>query len=164
MSLGRTTAKSSRRSPSPRESCRVTRLRIAFSVATTDDGVRLTVDGVARELSSTDAAALRAALGEAVGGREAFCRTAAVCRPDGSYGVARRDAQPAKVFDSLATLRRLYDRLPDRFTAADLGETAAALDTPVSGSRRQLVVRHLAEHPRFDCTLACRNPLTAEKC
>lgn len=143
--------------------CRVTRLGIAFSVATTDDGVRLTVDGVVHELSSADAAALRASLGETLAGRESFRRTAAVSRPDGSYGVARRDAEPAKVFDSLAALGRLYDRLPERFTAAELGETAATVDTPVTGSRRQLVVRHLAEHPQFDCTLACRNPLTAEK-
>lgn len=78
-------------------------------------------------------------------------------RPDGSYAVARRDGEPAKVFDGLAALRALYERLPDRFTASDVDGAS------VSGSRRQLLVRHLAEHPGFDCTLVRRNPLTAEK-
>jgi hypothetical protein len=80
-----------------------------------------------------------------------------VYRPDGSYAVARRGGEPAKVFDGLAELRALYRRLPDRFTASDVDGAS------VSGSRRQLLVRHLAEHPAFDCTLVRQNPLTAEK-
>jgi len=61
------------------------------------------------------------------------------------------------VFDDPADLRRLYDRLPERFTAADV--TAAG----VSGPRRHLLVRHVAEHPDFDCELAARQPLTVRK-
>jgi len=62
------------------------------------------------------------------------------------------------VFDEPEDMRRLYDRLPRQFTAADV--TAAG----VSGPRRHLLVRHVAEHPDFDCELASRPPLTVQKC
>lgn len=81
-------------------------------------------------------------------------------REDGRYEIRRRGADSAgnrKVFDSRAELRSVYDRLPDRFTATDVEHPS------VSGSRRHLVVRHLAEHPAFDCELVCRRPLTVEK-
>ncbi len=72
----------------------------------------------------------------------------------------RRGADSAgnrKVFDSFAAVGRLYESLPDRFGASDVDHPS------VSGSRRHLVVRHVAEHPAFDCELVCRRPLTVEK-
>ena len=76
------------------------------------------------------------------------------------YVVERRGADSAghrKVFDDPADLRRLYERLPARFTAEEV--TAAG----VSGPRRHLLVRHVAEHPGFDCDLVSRQPLTVQK-
>ena len=82
-------------------------------------------------------------------------------REDGSYVVSRRGADSAgnaKVFESFEHLRRLYGRLPDEFAAEDVGRAA------ITGSRRHMLVRHFAEHPEFDCTIASRNPLAVEKC
>jgi len=61
------------------------------------------------------------------------------------------------VFESFEVLARLYDRLPRTFTAEDVGRTG------LTGGRRHMLVRHLAEHPAFDCELARRQPLTARK-
>nr|WP_321112353.1 hypothetical protein [Halorussus salinisoli] len=87
-------------------------------------------------------------------------RTVGSHREDGSYVVSRRRAESAghrKVFESFAELRRLYDRLPGEFTAADVERTG------LTGGRRHMLVHHLAEHPAFDCELAKRQPLTARK-
>ncbi|UPW00202.1 hypothetical protein M0R88_17015 [Halorussus gelatinilyticus] len=61
------------------------------------------------------------------------------------------------MFEDFRELRRLFDRLPDEFSADDVGRTG------ITGSRRHMLVRHFAEHPSFDCTITRRNPLTAEK-
>ncbi len=81
-------------------------------------------------------------------------------REDGSYEVSRRSADSAgnaKVFPSFDALARLFDRLPDEFSAEDVGRTG------ITGSRRHLLIRHFAEHPDFACRISSRNPLTAEK-
>ncbi len=74
--------------------------------------------------------------------------------------VERRGAESAgnrKVFDSFRRLERLYDRLPGRFTAEAVGRTG------ITGSRRHMLVRHVAEHPAFACRIETRNPLTVIK-
>jgi len=120
----------------------------------------LAVDGRAHELTSDEAADLQDAVGEALTQRREFFRTEGVHREDGTYEVARRGADSAgnsKVFESFAALRRLFDRLPREFTAEDVGRSG------ITGSRRHMLVRHFAEHPDFECGIARRNPLTAEK-
>lgn len=62
------------------------------------------------------------------------------------------------MFDSFRACERLFRRLPAEFTAEEVGRTG------ITGSRRHMLVRHFAEHPGFDCAIARRNPLTAEKC
>ncbi|SEO72926.1 hypothetical protein SAMN04487948_104408 [Halogranum amylolyticum] len=61
------------------------------------------------------------------------------------------------MFASFAELRRLYGRLPTEFTAEDVGRSG------LTGGRRHMLVRHLAEHPAFGCELVSRQPLTARK-
>lgn len=61
------------------------------------------------------------------------------------------------MFDSQAAVDRLLARQPRTFTAEDL--TAAGL----TDGRRHLVLRHLVEHPRWDCELVSRQPLTARR-
>ena len=120
----------------------------------------MTVDGCSCELSRADAAQLQEVIGDALTERNEFFRTAGEHREDGSYVVERRGADSAgnaKVFESFEHLRRLYDRLPDEFGAEAVGRTG------ITGSRRHMLVRHFAEHPAFDCTIATRNPLAAEK-
>ncbi|GGL53081.1 DUF7528 family protein [Halocalculus aciditolerans] len=112
------------------------------------------------EVSRSDAAALCGELEDALTEREEFLHTACEHREDGGYVVERRNASSAghrKVFDSVDALCRLYDRLPDSFTADDLDAAG------VTGSRRHMLVWHFAEHPRFDCSLASKQPLTAAK-
>ena len=47
---------------------------------------------------------------------------------------------------------------------ADEGEGATAVEhAGLTGGRRHLLARHLAEHPAFDCELVARQPLTARK-
>nr|WP_205254516.1 hypothetical protein [Halorussus sp. JP-T4] len=120
----------------------------------------MAVDGCDYELSRDEAAQLQDAVGDALTQRREFFRTAGVHREDGTYEVSRRGADSAgnsKVFESFEVLGRLYDRLPDEFSADDVGRTG------ITGSRRHMLVRHFAEHPAFDCGIARRNPLTAEK-
>jgi hypothetical protein len=129
--------------------------------ATVDDAsILVSVGDDAVELTRAEADALRERLGDALAGTREFVHTSGQRRPDGSYVVARRNADSTgneTAFDGFADLVALYDGLPDRFTASDV-------DAPgISGSRRHLVVRHLAEHPRFDCRLSKRRPLTVEK-
>ncbi len=61
------------------------------------------------------------------------------------------------MFERVEALERLYDRLPDSFTAEDVGRTG------LTGGRRHMLVWHFAEHPGFDCELVSRQPLTVEK-
>jgi hypothetical protein len=137
------------------------RLLIGFfdgdvSVHESDDGVVVTVGDERRELSPGAAADLRAAIGDALARRHAFVRTVGERRPDGSYVVRRRDSEAtgnSVVFDSLGALVRLYERLPATVDAEAVGREG------VTGSRRHLVVWHLAEHPAFDCELVSRSPL-----
>ncbi|WP_049898439.1 DUF7528 family protein [Halococcus agarilyticus] len=114
----------------------------------------------AHSLDRDAAAALRGALGEALTERREYVHTVGTHRADGSYVVSRRGADSSghrKVFDGFADLREWYATLPATFTAADV-------DVPgVTGGRRHLLVRHVVEHPAFDCTLTARQPLTAEK-
>ncbi|WP_368408747.1 DUF7528 family protein [Haloarchaeobius amylolyticus] len=113
-----------------------------------------------RELTREEAIALQERIGDAIVDRTEYFRTAGAHRADGAYEVTRRAADSAgntKVFDSFAALERLYERLPDEFGAEAVGRTG------ITGSRRHLLVRHLAEHPAFDCEITCRRPLTATK-
>ncbi|MEF8830651.1 MAG: hypothetical protein V5A23_03845 [Halobacteriales archaeon] len=122
--------------------------------------MRLTVDDRSLRLSTDAARRLQERLADAVTGRREFLRTAGEHRPDGAYVVERRGADSSgnrKVFGSFAAFERLYERLPGRFTADDVGGAG------ITGSRRHMVVRHFAEHPGFDCSIATRNPLTVEK-
>ena len=122
------------------------------------DGVELSVDGDQFVLTRAAAAELRSAVGDALTERQSFARTAGVHRPDGSYVVERRNADAtgnSAVFDSFEKLRRVFEGLPDRFAAQDVG--------CVTGSRRHMVVWHFAEHPAFPATLASRRPLACEK-
>jgi hypothetical protein len=123
-------------------------------------GVAVHADGTELVLTREQADELRDALADALTARHEFVRTAGEHRADGSYVVERRNADSAghrKVFESLDCLRRLYHRLPDEFTADDVGRSG------LTGGRRHMVVWHLAEHPEFDCDLATRQPLTVEK-
>jgi len=132
----------------------------SLSVATNHERVVVTLADHVHELSRGEATALREALGEAMCERVEFFRTAGEYREDGSYVVSRRGANSAghsKVFESFEQLRRLYERLPREFTAEEVGRTG------LTGGRRHILVRHFAEHPAFDCTLAKRQPLTAHK-
>ena len=124
------------------------------------ESIVLAVDGRDYELTRDEAADLQEAVGDALTQRREFFRTECVHREDGTYEVARRGADSAgnsKVFESFAVARRLFERLPAEFTAEDVGRTG------ITGSRRHMLVRHFAEHPAFDCAIARRNPLTAEK-
>ncbi|MFB6123525.1 MAG: hypothetical protein ABEJ78_08710 [Haloferacaceae archaeon] len=131
-------------------------------MAVAADGADLTLvlDGAERPLSREAARALRDELADALTRREEFFRTAGEYREDGSYVVARCGVESSghrKVFDSFEGLRRLYDRLPPEFTAADVEHTG------LTGGRRHMVLRHFVEHPAFDCELVNRQPLRVRK-
>lgn len=132
-----------------------------LSVEQADDGaVRLTVGGETHTLSREQALALRGAVGDALDRRRELIRTVGHYRRDGSYAVARRSADSPgneQVFASFAALGALFAALPAAFGAEDAGEQG------LTGSRRHLLVRHLAEHPAFDCRLVSQRPLRAEK-
>ena len=120
----------------------------------------MTIDGQRHELSRDTATELSGAITDALVSREEFFRTAGEHREDGTYVVSRRGADSAgnrKVFTSFEELRRLYRRLPEEFSADDVGRTG------ITGSRRHMLVRHFAEHPAFDCRTISRNPLQAVK-
>ncbi|WP_368407851.1 DUF7528 family protein [Haloarchaeobius salinus] len=122
--------------------------------------MRLAVDGESYVLTPDSAAELRDQLAEALTRTHEFVHTTGTHREDGSYVVARRGADSAghsKVFERVDALERLYDRLPDNFTAEDVGRTG------LTGGRRHMLVWHFAEHPGFDCELVSRQPLTVEK-
>ncbi|WP_158056205.1 DUF7528 family protein [Halorussus halophilus] len=124
------------------------------------DSVTLTVGEDCHELTRAEADELRTALGEALTERREFLQTVGQHRDDGSYVVERKRANSSghrKVFESFDALRRLYERLPDEFTAEEVGQTG------LSGGRRHMLVHHFAEHPAFDCELARRQPLTGKK-
>ena len=111
-------------------------------------------------MSRAEASQLAEAIGDALESREEFFRTAGEYRADGSYVVSRRAADSAgneKVFESFDRLERLFERLPGEFDADDVGRTG------ITGSRRHMVVRHLAEHPAFDCRTVSRKPLRVRK-
>lgn len=125
-----------------------------------EGAVVLAVGETTRELSPARAVELRAALGAAVAGRREFVHTAGRRRPDGSYVVERRGADSpgnSVRFDSFEALRRLYDRLPSPVDAEAVGREG------ITGSRRHLVVRHLAEHPAFGCRVVSRSPLRVRR-
>jgi hypothetical protein len=61
------------------------------------------------------------------------------------------------VFRDFDALVRLYERLPAEFDAEDVSRTG------ITGSRRHMLVRHVAEHPAFDCEITSRSPLRARK-
>jgi hypothetical protein len=123
-------------------------------------GVAVDLADETHELTRAEARALRDELSEALTRRREFVRTAGVHREDGRYVVERRGADSSghrKVFGAFEHLRRLYDRMPDRFTAEDVGRSG------LTGGRRHMVLCHFAEHPAFDCELDSRQPLTVEK-
>ena len=89
-----------------------------------------------------------------------YVHTTGTHREDDAYVVARRGADSAgheKVFESFAACERVYERLPESFTATDVEQSG------LTGGRRHMLVWHYAEHPAFDCELASRQPLTVEK-
>jgi hypothetical protein len=89
-----------------------------------------------------------------------YVHTTGTHREDGKYVVARRGADSAgheKVFDAFDACERLFERLPESFTADDVERSG------LTGGRRHMLVWHYAEHPAFDCELASRQPLTVEK-
>lgn len=135
--------------------------------STDDDELALRLPDGERRLSRQAATALRDELTAALAGRQEFVRTAGEHRADGSYVVSRRAADSAghaKQFRDFRALETLYERLPDRFDAAAVGDAASNDDElSVSGNRRHLLVRHVAEHPAFDCELVSQQPLTARK-
>jgi hypothetical protein len=124
------------------------------------ESIRVRIGERSCTLSRADAVELQAAIGDAVTDRREFFRTAGEYRGDGSYVVSRRGADSAgnaKVFENFDALRRLFDRLPATFDAADVGRTG------ITGSRRHMLIRHVAEHPAFDCEIESRNPLRGRK-
>ena len=128
--------------------------------APTTDGVRIVLGDRTLHLDREAAAAFRAELEAAITDRREFCHTACEHRADGSYVVERLGASSdghRKVFESVGTCRRLFDRLPERFAASDVTATG------VSGGRRHMLVWHFVEHDAFACELVSRQPLTAEK-
>lgn len=134
--------------------------RDEVSVRAESDAVVVSLGERTHELNRREAASLRRALGETLTERREFVHTVGTHRPDGSYVVARRGADStghSKVFERFEVLWELYESLPEKFLASDVELSG------VTGSRRHLVVRHLAEHPDFPCVLAARQPLTVEK-
>jgi hypothetical protein len=130
-------------------------------VAPTATGVAVEVGAGRTEITREQARALAEQLSAAVAQRREFVRTTGFHREDGSYVVERRGADSSghrKVFERFDALARLYDRQPATFTAEDVGRSG------LTGGRRHMVLRHLVEHPAFDCELASRQPLTVEKC
>jgi hypothetical protein len=130
------------------------------SVRERSEGVAVSLSGHTHELTREAAVSLRRALGESLADRREFVHTVGTHRADGTYAVSRRGADSAghrKVFEDFDQLRDVYESLPTEFTASDV-------DAPgVTGGRRHLVVRHVAEHPEFGCALVSRQPLTVEK-
>ena len=134
--------------------------RDEVSVRADGEQVVVTISGRTHTLNRDAAVALRTELGETLPERREYVHTVGIHRADGSYVVSRRGADSSghrKVFAGFAALRGQYAALPATFTAADV-------DVPgVTGGRRHLLVRHLAEHPAFECALVARQPLTVEK-
>lgn len=125
-----------------------------------DEAFVLRLGSETHRLSRADAVALREELSRALVRRREFFRTVGEHRRDGSYVVSRRAANSeghSKVFEDFAALCRLYERLPETFTAEDVGGSG------LTGGRRHMLVRHFAEHPAFECSLRKRQPLTARK-
>ncbi len=118
------------------------------------------VAGEQFHLTREEATQLREGLDEAISQRWEFAHTIGEHRADGSYRVARRRADStgnATIFDSPDELLQVFHELPDTFTATDVTRPG------LSGSRRHLVIRHMAEHPAFACDLVREQPLTARK-
>jgi hypothetical protein len=130
-------------------------------VETVDGDVVLVTGDGRRPLDRATVHRLRRELAAAGTESRAFVYTRCRHREDGAYVVERRNADSTghrKVFDSYEACRAVYDALPREFDAGTVGEHCE-----VTGSRRHVLVRHFAEHPAFDCELAARQPLTAEK-
>jgi hypothetical protein len=120
----------------------------------------LHVDETTYGLDEDAASELRERLETVLTGTQEYVYTSGEHREDGSYVVARRGAQSSgnrKMFESSRAVERLYERLPETFTAADLSRTG------LTDGRRHLVLRHFVEHPGFDCELTSRQPLTVRK-
>lgn len=120
----------------------------------------VTLGGETHVLTREEAVQLRDDLTETLTERQEFLRTACEYREDGSYVVERRHAESSghqKVFDSFDELKRLYNRLPNEFTADTVGTSG------LTGARRHLLVRHFVEHASFECELINRQPLTVAK-
>jgi len=138
---------------------RVATLRIAFSrrdvTAADADAILVPGDGTTHELSRGAARDIADIITDALSARREFLRTVGQHRADGGYVVARRGADSSgnrKAFDSFAALTWLHERLPKTFDD-DVDRTG------INGSRRHMVVRHLAEQPAFECRTVSRNPL-----
>ncbi|WP_435333419.1 DUF7528 family protein [Haloarchaeobius sp. TZWWS8] len=111
-------------------------------------------------LTRSEAAELRDQLANALTRSHEFVHTTCMHREDGRYVVERRGANSAghrKVFERYAACERLYDRLPEEFTAEHVGRTG------LTGGRRHMLLWHFVEHPGFDCELVSRQPLTVRK-
>ena len=132
--------------------------RPAVSVDEDDGRVLLSVGDHRRALTPAEATRLRTALGEAVADRWEFLNTVGERQPDGSYVVHRRGSEAtgnSVAFDGFDALCRLAERLPATVDAGTVGHEREG----VTGSRRHLVVWHLAEHPAFDYRVDSRSPL-----
>ncbi|MFB6254497.1 MAG: hypothetical protein ABEI06_07805 [Halobacteriaceae archaeon] len=112
------------------------------------------------ELSREEVVEIKHTLEDAVTERDEFVHTIGTYHPDGAYTIKRRGATSAgnkKKFESFVRVRQIYDALPRKFDAEDIGKYG------ITGSRRHMVIWHYIEHPRFACQIQCRNPLTASK-
>jgi len=130
------------------------------TVSRSAEELLLQVDGESHVLDPETATELRRQLGDALTGTREYVHTSGERRADGSYVVARRGADSAghrKVFDDFESLTALYESRSGEFTAEDLSGDG------LTDSRRHIVLRHFVEHPRFDCELASRQPLTVRK-
>lgn len=129
-------------------------------VATDGASIQITIGDQTHDLSREAAKQLQSEIDDAMTTKREFLHTAGEYRKDGKYVVSRRSAESAgntKVFENFGNLRRLFERLPSEFTADEISRSG------ITGSRRHMLVRHFAEHPAFECTIANRNPLTVQK-
>ncbi|MFB6253303.1 MAG: hypothetical protein ABEI06_01675 [Halobacteriaceae archaeon] len=124
------------------------------------DSVVVEYNNTSLELSRREARVLAQSLKDSLTQEYEFLQTTGNHRHNGEYVVERRNADSSghrKVFDSFDNLKRLYKRLPEEFSADDLGRSG------LTNGRKHMVLWHFVEHPEFPCRLLKRQPLTAKK-
>jgi hypothetical protein len=70
---------------------------------------------------------------------------------------SRRDVTAADADAILVPVDGTHERLPETYDADDIDRTG------ITGSRRYMVVRYLAEHPAVEFRMVSRNPLVVSK-